>query len=76
MFLDDGRLRIDNNATERDIKPFVMARKNFMFAATPEGADLLGVYFSLIMTAKYHGHNPFSYYEMILKKIPPLSFIA
>ena len=33
-YLDDGRLEIDNNRTERSIKPFVMSRKNFLFANT------------------------------------------
>ena len=32
VYLEDGRIPIDNNATERDIKPFVMARKNFLFS--------------------------------------------
>jgi transposase len=69
-FLDDGRLEVDNNATERDIKPFVMARKNFLFSATPEGADALGIHFGLVITARHHGHEPMKYYEFILKQIP------
>jgi len=55
VFLSDGGVEIDNNATERDIKPFVMGRKNFLFACTQAGADSLGVHFSLIVTAKHHG---------------------
>ena len=69
-YVDDGRVPIDNNATERDIKPFVMARKNFLFAATPAGADSLAVHFSLIITAKYHGLDPMAYYTSIFKRIP------
>ena len=69
-YLDDGRVPIDNNATERDIKPFVMARKNFLFAATPAGADSLAVHFSLIITAKHHGLDPMAYYTAIFKRIP------
>lgn len=69
-FLKDGRLEIDNNDTERDIKPFVIARKNFLFACTQAGADSLGVHFSLILTARLHGLNPYSYYTEILTKLP------
>jgi transposase len=69
-YLEDGRLEIDNNATERDIKPFVMARKNFLFSATPDGADSLGVHFGLVITARHHGHDPLKYYDFILKQIP------
>ena len=70
VYLEDGRVPIDNNATERDIKPFVIARKNFMFATTEEGADALGVHFTLIISAKHHGLDPMAYYTFILKKIP------
>lgn len=69
-FLKDGRLEIDNNETERTIKYFVMARKNFLFSATPQGADSLGVHFSLLLTAQEHGLDPFAYYTHILKKLP------
>ena len=37
-YLKDGRLEISNNRAERSIKPFVIDRKNFLFANTP-GAD-------------------------------------
>ncbi|MFA0813777.1 IS66 family transposase [Microbulbifer epialgicus] len=33
-FLNDGRLEVDKNLTEQEIKPFVMARKNFLFASS------------------------------------------
>ncbi len=70
VYLDDARVPIDNNATERDIKPFVIARKNFLFSATQAGADALGVHFSLIVTAKHHGLDPMAYYTEVLKRIP------
>jgi len=37
-FLQDGRLEIDNNRSERAIKPTVIGRKNFLFSNTPRGA--------------------------------------
>jgi len=70
VYLTDGRVEIDNNATERDIKPFVIARKNFLFACTPQGADSLGVHFSLILTARLHGLDPIHYYTEMLKRLP------
>lgn len=69
-FLSDGRVEIDNNATERDIKPFVIARKNFLFSCTPKGADSLAVHFSLILTARQHGLDPMAYYADILSRMP------
>lgn len=69
-YLEDGRLEIDNNATEREIKPFVMARKNFLFSASVDGAYALCMHFSLIRTAKLHGLEPYRYFVMLLKSIP------
>ncbi len=69
-YLEDGRLEIDNNLTEQQIKPFVIARKNFMFAASMDGAEALCVHLSLIRTAKLHGLDPYHYYVKLLKSIP------
>lgn len=69
-YCEDGRLEFDNNGTERKIKPFVIARKNFLFAASQNGADALCMHFSLIQTAKKHGLEPYHYYVRILKEIP------
>ncbi|HLB41309.1 MAG: hypothetical protein A3F13_03040 [Gammaproteobacteria bacterium RIFCSPHIGHO2_12_FULL_40_19] len=65
-FLDDGRLEIDNNLTEQQIKPFVIARKNFLFASSVNGADALCMHMSFIRTAKLHGYDPYHYYVKLL----------
>ena len=70
-YLEDGRLSIDNNHTEREIKPFVIARKNFMFAQSQAGARAMALHFSLIRTAKLpEDLNPYRIYVQIMEKIP------
>jgi len=69
-YLLDGRLEISNNRAERSIKPFVIDRKNFLFANTPRGAKASAVMFSLIETAKESGLNPFEYLAYIFKHAP------
>jgi transposase len=69
-FLEDGRLEADNNLTEQEIKPLVIARKNFLFAASVDGAKSLCMHMSLIRTAKLHGQDPYLYYVKLLKGIP------
>lgn len=69
-FLNDGRLEADNNLTEQEIKPFVIARKNFLFCSSVKGAEALCLHFSLIRTAKRHGLDPYRYYQRILESIP------
>lgn len=69
-FLDDGRLEIDNNLTEQEIKPLVIARKNFLFCASVDGAHALCMHLGFIRTAKLHNLDPYHYYVMLLKNIP------
>ena len=51
-------------------KPFVIDRKNFLFANTPRGAKASAVMFSLIETAKENGLNPFEYLVYVFKNAP------
>ena len=55
--LEDGRLELSNNRAERSIKPFVMGRKNWLFANTSGGAQASSVIYSLIETAKENGNR-------------------
>ena len=58
-YLEDGRLELSNNRAERSIKPFVMGRKNWLFANTPGGAQASSVIYSLIETAKENHLDPY-----------------
>jgi len=69
-YLLDGRLEISNNRAERSIKPFVIDRKNFLFANTPRGAKASAIMFSLIETAKENGLNPHSYLTYVFQNAP------
>jgi transposase len=70
--LIDGRVEISNNRAERSIKPFVIGRKNWIFANTPNGARASAVYYSLIETARENGLNPFEYLSWIFTQAPNL----
>ena len=65
-YLYDGRLDIDNNLSERAIKPFVIGRKNWLFSGNEIGAHAGGVLFSLIETCKYHQIDVFSWLKYTL----------
>lgn len=68
----DGRLELTNNLAERTVKPFVMARKNFLFCDTAKGADASALCFSVMETAKRNGLNPFGYLLFLLQELPKL----
>lgn len=69
-YLKDGRYEIDNNRSERAIKPFVCGRKNWLFANCVDGAHASAKIFSLIETAKMHGLNPVTYLTHVFKELP------
>ena len=70
--LEDERLEISNNRAERNSKPFVIDRKNFLFANTPGGAQGSAIIFSLIETAKDNGLDPYAYLLHVLKTAPQM----
>ena len=72
-YLEDGRLELSNNRAERSIKPFVMGRKNWLFANTPGGAQASAMIYSLIETAKENKLDPYKYLLWVLQSAPGLS---
>ena len=68
-YLQDGRLEIDNNRSERSIKPFVIGRKNWMFHGNDVGAQAGSILFSLIETCKQHKVDVFSWLKYVLANI-------
>jgi transposase len=69
-YLLDGRLEISNNRAERSIKPFVIGRKNWLFANTPKGAMASSVIYSIMETAKENGLKPYEYLTFLFKTMP------
>lgn len=68
-YLEDGRLDIDNNLSERAIKPFVIGRKNWLFHGNEKGAKAGAVIYSLIETCKAHEVDVFAYFKFVLANI-------
>lgn len=68
-YIEDGRLEIDNNRSERAIKPFVIGRKNWLFNDNEKGARAGATIFSLIETCKAHNVDVFSYFKLALSEI-------
>ena len=72
-YLKDGHIEMTNNISERAVKPFVIARKNFLFSFTKNGADSSAIYFSIQQTARANGFDPGEFTEMLLTKLKPNS---
>ncbi len=68
-YLDDGAIPIDNNACERMVKPFVMARKNFLFSNTNRGARSTAICFTLMESAILNGLDPRKYLVHVFEEL-------
>ena len=70
VYIEDSRLNPDNNAAENAIRPFVVGRKNWLFAGHPNGAEAGATFYSLVETAKANGLEPYNYLRYIFEKLP------
>ena len=68
-FVDDGRIEIDNNPIERQIRPIAVGRKNYLFAGSDAGGDRAALMYGLINTAKLNGIDPEAYLTYVLSTI-------
>ncbi len=69
VYINDGRLNIDNNPAESMIRPFTIGRKNWMFMGNSEGAKASAAIYSLIETAKANGVHPGEYLTHIFTEL-------
>ncbi len=73
VYLDDGRLAIDNNRVENDIRPFALGRKNWLFSQSAAGARSSAALYSLVETARANRLNPYAYLKFIFTALPRAS---
>jgi transposase len=69
-YVDDGRYPIDNNACENGIRPFVVGRRNWLFADTVAGANASANLYSLLQTCLANGIDGFQYLKALFAELP------
>ena len=70
VFLEDGEVPIDNNASERAIRGFCIGKKNWQMIDSINGAKTSAIIYSIAETAKANNLKPYDYFEHILNEIP------
>ena len=70
VFLDDGEVPIDNNASERAIRGFCIGKKNWEVIDTIRGAESSAIIYSIAETAKANKLKPYEYFEYLLSELP------
>ena len=70
VFLENGDVPMDNNASERAIRGFCMGKKNWEMIDTVNGATSSAIIYSIAETAKANQLKPYEYFEYLLTEIP------
>ena len=68
--LQDGAVPIDNNFIERQIKPWAMGRKAWLFCGSELAGQRAAIVMSLVQSAKLNGHDPWAYLRDVLERLP------
>ena len=69
LFLEDGRLELDNNTIERAIRPMALGRKNSLFAGSDGGARQWAIVASLVAMAELNGVEPLAWLTDVLERM-------
>ncbi|AJX32166.1 IS66 family transposase [Burkholderia oklahomensis] len=69
-YVDDGRLPIDNNVIERDIRPFATARKSWLYSDTEAGAKASAIVYSMMLTCRACDVEPRAWLLHVLTELP------
>ena len=68
--LEDGRLLLDNNLAENEIRPITLGRKNYLFCGNHDAAQNMTVVCSLLATCRNHNVNPRDYLNDVISRMP------
>ncbi|MFQ6242840.1 IS66 family transposase, partial [Sinorhizobium meliloti] len=69
-YTEDGRMPIDNNLLERDIRVFATGRKSWLFSDSTDGAKASAVIYSLMLTCRACGVEPLTWLRHVLTELP------
>ena len=68
-FLEDGRVELDNNRSERSLRQVAVGRKNWLFAGSPRGAHAAATAYTLIMSCRELGVPVREYLSDVLERV-------
>jgi transposase len=73
VYLEDGRIEIDNNLVENAIRPTALGKKNWLFIGEAEVGQRNAIFYTLIEGCRRHGIDPFAYLRDVLSRLPHMT---
>lgn len=68
-YIEDGRLSIDNNFAERQLRGIAVTRKNFLFVGSDAGGQRAAIIYTIAESAKLNGLDPEAYIAAVLDRL-------
>jgi len=73
VFLEDGRIEIDNNLVENAIRPSAVGKKNWLFVGDAGAGDRAAAFYTLIGNCRQHGADPYAYLLDLFTRLPSMT---
>jgi transposase len=73
VYLEDGRVEIDNNLVENAIRPTALGKKNWLFVGDADAGDRGGILYTVIESCRRRGVEPFAYLTDVLTRLPRMT---
>lgn len=73
IFLNDGRVEIDNNLVENTIRPTAIGKKNWLFIGDAEAGERSAIIYTVIESCRRRGIDPYTYLRDVLTRLPNMT---
>ena len=73
VYLNDGRVEIDNNLVENAIRPTAIGKKNWLFIGQAEAGERSAILYTVIESCRRRGLNPYAYLREVLTRLPRMT---
>jgi transposase len=70
VYLDDGRIEIDNNLVENAIRPTALGKKNWLFIGEAEAGERSAILYTIVECCRRRGLDPYAYLRNVLTRLP------
>ncbi len=73
VYLEDGRVEIDNNLVENAIRPTALGKKNWLFIGDADAGERSAIIYTVIESCRRRGLDPYAYLKDVLTRLPHMT---
>jgi transposase len=73
VYLEDGKIQIDNNLVENAIRPTALGKKNWLFIGEAQAGDRSAIIYTVIESCRRRSINPYAYLKDVLTRLPQMT---